>query len=73
MEEKIKARKMINDIYQPLGYLGCMVSNDKMWEWAKDRAKEQVELLKSETSMYVGKLNPKWIFWDNVLTEINNQ
>ena len=71
-EIKIKAKEAVNNIYQPLGHLRCMVSPDEMWEWAKSRAKEQIELLKTEIPMYVGEINPKWTLWNNVLDEINN-
>lgn len=40
---KQEAKELVNGIYQPLGYLGCNVSSDKMWEYAKERAVEIVE------------------------------
>jgi len=40
---KIEAKEIVNKIYQPLGYLKCMVSNDEMWEYAKERAIEITE------------------------------
>ena len=65
------AKKLVNDIYQPLGFLSCNVSNNTMWDWAKERAKEQVDLIKSEISMYVGNLNPKWKYWDDVRKKLD--
>ncbi|NDV46119.1 hypothetical protein D0T49_03570 [Paludibacter sp. 221] len=70
-ETKLKAREIVNSIYQPLGYLRCMVSNNEMWEWAKERAKEQISLLKSQIPMYAGGLNSKWDFWNAVEQEID--
>lgn len=65
-EFELKAREMVNQVYQPLGHLRCMVSNDEMWEWAKERVRSQVELIKQEIPMYIGNLNPKWEYWDKV-------
>jgi hypothetical protein len=66
-----EAKDFVNKIYQPLGYLKCGVNSDEMWEWAKERSKEQIELMKKEIPMYLGEINPKWLYWDNMLSEIN--
>ena len=67
-----KAKQIVNRIYQPLGYLGCQSSSDEMWDWAKDRAKEQLTELINEIPMYQGNLNPKWKYWNDVIGEIND-
>lgn len=67
---KDQAKKMINIIYQPMGFLNCCMSSNQMWSWAKERTLEQIELLISQIPMYVGELNPKWKFWDEVRTEL---
>jgi len=41
-EIKEEARELVNNIYQPLGYLGCNVSSNKMWDYSKKRALEVV-------------------------------
>lgn len=65
-EFELKAKELVNEIYQPLGYLRCMVSNDEMWSWAKDRVREQTKIIKAQIPMYTGNLNPKWKYWDEV-------
>ncbi|QQO97008.1 hypothetical protein Nekkels1_1 [Cellulophaga phage Nekkels_1] len=42
-----------------------------MWEWAKQRAKEQLKELIEEIPMYQGNLNPKWKYWNDVIGELN--
>lgn len=66
LEAKQQAKKMVNAIYQPMGKLTCHISSDKMWEWAKERVSEQLELLLSEIPMYQGNLNPNWKYYDEV-------
>lgn len=63
---RIKARSIVNKIYKPLAYLGCCGSNDKMWEYAKARAIEQVEQILEVIPMYTGNLNPKWKKWNDI-------
>ena len=65
-EFEVKAKELVNEIYQPLGQLRCMVSNDEMWNWAKDRVREQIKIIKTQIPMYTGNLNPKWKYWDEV-------
>ena len=50
MKAKDKAREIVNKIYQPLGYLSCNVSNNKMWEYAKERAIEFLDEIIATTS-----------------------
>jgi len=71
MQPKEKAKQVVNRIYQPMGYLGCNKSSDEMWEWAKQRAKEQLKELIEEIPMYQGNLNPKWKYWNDVIGELN--
>lgn len=40
-----KAHYIVNSIYQPLGELSCNVSSRKMWEYAKRRAKEFIDMM----------------------------
>lgn len=70
LSEKDQARELVNSIYQPLGFLSCIASSDQMWEWAKDRAKEQLDLMLDQIPMYQGNLNPKWKYWDDVRKEL---
>jgi len=67
----LKAKELTNNIYQPLGHLMCHVSSNQMWEYAKERAKEHVELIIEETPMYTGNLNPNWQYWNEVKNELN--
>lgn len=70
LEAKLQAKKMVNTIYQPMGKLMCHLSSDEMWEWAKERTAEQLELLISEIPMYQGNLNPNWKYYDDVRKEL---
>jgi hypothetical protein len=70
LTEKEQAKELVNSIYQPLGYLNCQVSSETMWQYAKDRAKEQLDLMLDEIPMYTGSLNPKWKYWDDVRKEL---
>lgn len=36
-EAKIEAKRIVNEFYQPLGYLHCNVSPDTLWLYAKAR------------------------------------
>lgn len=65
-EFELRAKEMVNQIYQPLGHLRCMVSNDEMWEYSKERVRNQIELIKQQLPMYTGCLNPKWKYWEEV-------
>jgi hypothetical protein len=38
MTPKQKAKELVNNFYQPLGYLKCGVNNTKMWQHAKEYA-----------------------------------
>ena len=69
---KIKAKSIVNKIYQPLGHLRCGVSNDEMWEYSKSRAIEQVEQMLEVIPMYTGNLNPKWKKWSDIKAEIES-
>lgn len=69
---KILAKSIVNKIYQPLGRLRCMVSSDEMWEYAKARAIEQVDIMLGEIPMYTGNLNPKWKKWSDIKAEIES-
>ena len=70
-EIKVKAKEIINNIYQPLGHLHCMVGSDTMWEYAKGRAKEHVDNIIEVIPMYTGNLNPKWKYWNDIRNELN--
>jgi len=72
MQPKEKAKQLVNKIYQPMGHLGCSKSSDEMWNWAKERVKEQLKELIAEIPMYQGDLNPKWMYWNGVLGELND-
>lgn len=63
---ELKAKEIINNIYQKLGLLNCMVSSDIMWRWSKDISRENIKLIKEQIPMYTGNLNPKWKYWDDV-------
>ena len=67
---KEKSKEMINMIYQPLGNLSLNENSETMWNWSKLRAIENVRIIKKEVPMYLGNLNPLWLFWDNVEKEI---
>ena len=67
---KLQSKKMVNRIYQPMGKLMCHLSSDEMWEWAKERTKEELDLLISEIPMYQGNLNPNWKYWNDVIGEL---
>lgn len=69
---KIKAKSIVNKIYQPLGYLRCNVSNDDMWDYAKARAVEQVDQILEVIPMYKGNLNPDWEKWSGIKVEIES-
>ena len=68
---KLQAKKMVNRIYQPMSKLMCHVSSDEMWYYAKERTKEELDLLISEIPMYQGNLNPNWKYWNDVISELN--
>lgn len=70
-EFKDRAHQLVNDIYQPLGYLKCHVSNDEMWEWAKVMAKKQVAFIRSEIPRYKTRLNAERYYWDQVFEAID--
>ena len=70
LDPKYQAKKMVNAIYQPMGHLRCHISSDEMWEWAKARVSEQLDLIISEIPMYQGELNPKWKYYDAVRSEL---
>lgn len=63
-------KELVNSFYQPLGALGCQVSSDEMWTYAKSRALDVVQMLLAEHPMYVGNLNPRWKKWDDIRREI---
>ena len=44
----MSAKELVYTFYQPLGYLNCQVSSDKMWEYAKARAIEQCDAFMKE-------------------------
>lgn len=71
LSAKLQAKKMVNSIYQPMAKLMCHVSSDEMWEFAKQRTKEGLDLLISELPMYQGNLNPNWKYWNDVIGELN--
>ena len=72
IEPKEKAKQVVNRIYQPMGYLGCNKSSDEMWEWAKQRAKEQLKELIEQIPMYqVVLINTEWKYWNDVIGELN--
>lgn len=43
MTSKEKVKQLVNNFYQPLGYLKCGVNNTKMWQHAKQCALIAVE------------------------------
>mgnify|MGYP006935332572 CR=1 FL=1 len=65
------AKKFINSFYQPLGYLGCDVSNDEMWLYAKKRALEMCLIMIEEHSCYTLN-NDRWTYWAQMEREIQN-
>lgn len=81
MNAKEKAKELVNRIYQPLGYLSCNVSSGKMWEYAKERAKEFIaDWLDTPIIWYdkdLSERNPEEApvsgteeYWQEVLAEI---
>jgi hypothetical protein len=66
----LTARDLVNLFYQPLGYLDCNVSSNKMWDYAKQRAIEVADMMLQEHPMYTGELNGKWMKWRTLKDEL---
>ena len=82
MNQKQKAKELVNKIYQPMGYLAGLNMNSKqMCDWASDRAIEEVseivEALNITTShcelrrIDQQEVQSDFAFWDGVKTEID--
>ena len=70
-DAKADAKKLINRIYQPTGYLLPNVSKDEMWEYAKERALEFCRTMLQEHSCYT--LNDeRWAVWAQIEIEVKN-
>ena len=64
-ECRAKAKELINNLYQPLGYLSPGVNSTEMWEHAKQRAIEFCKLMLEEHSCWT--LNDsRWDYWKQV-------
>lgn len=62
-----KAKSIVNEFYQPLGYLKCNVSSDALWDYAKQRALYHVkEIINSH---YEGNIK---YYWQSVKQHIQN-
>lgn len=81
MNAKEKAKELVNRLYQPLGYLSCNVSSNKMWGYAKERAIEFVndwldtpiiwyDKDLSERNPDVAPMSGTEEFWEDVKAEI---
>jgi len=71
---QIKAKDLVNMTYQPLGYLSCGVNSDTMWEYAKQRTIEWIDILKKEIPKYKsiskGIVTDTYVYWDRVQKEV---
>jgi hypothetical protein len=56
-----KAKQLVNNFYRPLGYLGCTMSNAKMWEYAKNRAIESVDMLMEHHNLLFERHPDYWV------------
>jgi len=84
MNEKEKAKELVNKIYQPMGYLaGLNLNSNQMWSWASERAidhvKEIVEALKITTDhcelrkIDQNEVQKDFDYWGRVIQEIEKQ
>lgn len=62
------AKDLANNIYQSLGTLNVNETTTNMWEWAKERAKEQVWLIIESLSTDRKQL----AYWEEVEQAITN-
>ncbi len=70
MTPKKKAKKLVNNFYQPLGYLKCGVNNTIMWEHAKQSALIAVdEILNLDMGLHFIFLD-EMIYYEEVKREI---
>jgi hypothetical protein len=72
LDPRLQAKKMTNAVYQPMGKLMCHVSSDEMWNWAKERVAEQLELIISEIPTDQENINPNWKYWDDVRKQLKD-
>lgn len=83
MTEQEKAKELINKVYKPMGYLaGILLSGNQMWNWASDRAIENVNEIIEALKITTGhcelrrldqqEVNKDFDYWDRVKLEINN-
>ena len=81
MREAEKAKAIVNKIYQPMGYLvGLQMNSKQMWNWASERAIEQVneiiEALKTTTGhcelrrLDQQEVEMDFAFWERVKVAI---
>lgn len=68
-EERIKkeAFDLVNKIYQPTGYLKHNENSKTLWEWSKERVKEQAEHF--TTKMIEG--SSLWLYHRKLIKEID--
>ncbi len=69
MTPNVQAKEIVNEIYQPLGYLSCNVSPNEMWEYAKKIAVKQVQFCidQYDKDQYKRKTD----YLENLIIEIN--
>lgn len=78
MESKEKAQELILEMYSMVAFgfkykfQIIINSDDSHYKTAKQCALVAVDEIIKTTPMYLGNLNPKWKFWNDVKKEINN-
>jgi hypothetical protein len=79
MTPKEKAKELVNNFYQPLGYLKCGVNNTKMWQHAKEYALMSVNEIfehidyifqELEKDKLPNKFDDEIEYWNEVKKEI---
>lgn len=68
-KEKAEAEKIKLEFYPNSSFDEAAQNSD---EAAKDNAIIHVKGIMKEVDMYKGELNPRWKFWSDVLTELEN-
>lgn len=84
MNEKEKAKELVNKIYQPMGYLaGLNLNSNQMWSWASERAIDNVKDIINALKITTGHCELRHLdrhevqndfdYWDRVIQEIDKQ
>lgn len=63
---KEEAKAFVNSIYQPMGYIVKDLNSNQMWEWASERAIENIEIFVSK--MVEG--SSIWLYHRKLIDEI---